>query len=99
MERALAELQRVLADGGRLLLTVPCGPRHDFGWYVRLPAEEWRRLFERAGFVVTEDEVYARADEGWRSAGAADAEGCLCVELGQRGVLAQVRRSIRRLRG
>jgi SAM-dependent methyltransferase len=99
MEAALGELQRVLADGGRLLLTVPCGPEHDFGWYVRLPAEEWRRLFERAGFVLVEDEVYAQTDEGWRSVGAADAEGCLCVELGQRGVLAQVRRKLRRLRG
>ena len=60
---------------------------------------EWRRLFERAGFVIVEDEVYERTEAGWRSAGAADAEGCLCVELGQRGVLAQVRRLLRRLHG
>ena len=97
LETALGELLRVLGDRGRLLVTVPCGPEDDFGWYVRLPAEEWRRRFEHAGFAIAEDEVYTRTDEGWRS--VEDGEGCLCAELVQRGVLASVRRTLRRLRG
>jgi SAM-dependent methyltransferase len=97
VETALTELSRVLGEGGRLLLTVPCGPEQDFGWYVRFPAEQWRRQFEAAGFAILEDEVYGRTDAGWRTAGD-DAEGCLCAELVQRGVLAQVRRILGRLR-
>ena len=55
---ALAELRRVLARDGRMLVTVPSGRRSDEGWYVRLPLEEWRGLFARAGLVVAEDEDY-----------------------------------------
>ena len=99
MAAALGELQRVLGDGGRLLLTVPCGPEHDFGWYVRLPAESWRRLFESSGFAIVEDEVYGRTPEGWGSARQEEVvHGCFCVELVQRSTLAHLRRMFRRLR-
>src|SRR5262249_24902635 len=64
--QALAELRRILATKGRLLLTVPSGARADEGWYVRLPVEEWRELFAQADFVVAEDEDYG---------------GFYCVEL------------------
>lgn len=98
METALAELSRVLGEHGRLLLTVPCGPEEDLGWYVRLPPEQWRRRFEAGGFAILEDEVYGRTPEGWRS--VEDGEGdCLCAELVQRGVLASFRRVMRRVRG
>jgi SAM-dependent methyltransferase len=100
MATALAELLRVLGDGGRLLLTVPCGPEQDFGWYVRLPAESWRRLFEQGGFAIVEDEVYGRTEEGWGSAREEDVvDGCFCVELEHRSTLAHLRRMLRRLRG
>jgi SAM-dependent methyltransferase len=100
MTTALAELLRILGDGGRLLLTVPCGPEHDFGWYVRLPAERWRRLFEDSGFAIVEDEVYGRRPDGWGSAREEDVvDGCFCVELVQRSTLAHLRRMFRRLRG
>jgi SAM-dependent methyltransferase len=95
IEAALAELSRVLGEHGRLLITVPCGPEEDLGWYVRLPPEQWRRRFETAGFAIHEDEVYGRTTEGWRAVD--DAEGdCLCAELVQRGVLASFRRVLRR---
>jgi SAM-dependent methyltransferase len=100
MEAALDELLRVLGDSGRLLLTVPCGPEQDLGWYVRLPAERWRRLFEGCGLAIVEDEVYGWTDEGWRTVREAEvAEGCLCVELEQRSTLAYLRNMLRRLRG
>ena len=95
MEAALAELSRVLGEHGRLLVTVPCGPEENLGWYVRLPPEQWRRQFEAGGFAIHEDEVYGRTPEGWRA--VEDDEGdCLCAELVQRGVLASFRRVLRR---
>jgi SAM-dependent methyltransferase len=99
METALAELLRVLGDSGRLLLTVPCGPEQDRGWYIQLPAERWRRLFEGRGFAIVEDEVYGWTDEGWQTAREADVvEGCFCVELEQRSTFAYLRRMLQRLR-
>jgi SAM-dependent methyltransferase len=100
MASALAELLRVLGDSGRLLLTVPCGPEEDLGWYVRLPAERWRRLFEGCGLAIVEDEVYGWTDEGWQTVREAEVvEGCFCVELEQRSTFAYLRRMLGRLRG
>src|SRR5207302_240768 len=90
-ERALQELRRVLARGGRLLVTVPCGERQDLEWQIQRPPSEWIELFERAGFLVFEDELYAVGTNGWRSVaevGAArygergpGASAVLCAEL------------------
>jgi SAM-dependent methyltransferase len=95
MEEALRELRRVLGRRGRLLLTVPCGPERDFGWYVRLPAGAWRGLFDRCGFAIVEDEVYGRVETGWRSGGE---EGCLCAELAPRAATWSLGRLLRRTR-
>lgn len=71
---ALRELHRVLAKDGRLLLSVPTGVREDFGWWLQREPREWIALFEEAGFVVYEDELYVRSEDGWRTATLAEAE-------------------------
>jgi SAM-dependent methyltransferase len=73
-EAALRELHRVLARDGRLLLSVPTGVRDNQGWQVQRAPLEWIRLFEDAGFVVFEDELYLHADDGWRTATPAEAD-------------------------
>jgi SAM-dependent methyltransferase len=67
-ETALRELRRVLTKDGRLLVSVPTGQHDDQGWQVVRPPEDWIALFERAGFLVYEDELYVRSADGWRSA-------------------------------
>jgi len=67
-EAALRELHRVLTKEGRLLVSVPTGVADDQGWQVVRPPEEWIALFERAGFLVYEDELYLRGTDGWRTA-------------------------------
>jgi SAM-dependent methyltransferase len=71
---ALAELRRVLGRDGRLLVSVPTGVREDFGWWLQRPPLEWIALFEDAGFVVFEDELYLHAEDGWRGATAGETE-------------------------
>jgi SAM-dependent methyltransferase len=107
-ERALRELHRVLARDGRLLVTVPCGDTQDLEWQVQRPPAEWVELFERAGFLVFEDELYAVGPEGWRS--TADVAGMrygehgpgasavLCAELRPRRLGERVRLAVRDLR-
>jgi SAM-dependent methyltransferase len=81
---ALCEIRRVLAPGGRALLSVPTGAKEDHGWFVQLPAATWRSLFAEARLHVTEEEVYALGADGWRAA-AGDAED---ARYGERGAAA-----------
>jgi hypothetical protein len=70
-ERALRQLRRVAS---RVVVSVPVGVADDQGWQVVRPALEWIELFERSGFAVFEDELYVRADDGWRTATLAEAD-------------------------
>jgi SAM-dependent methyltransferase len=81
---ALREIRRVIAPGGRALITVPTGVEEDHVWFVQLPVATWRGLFAAVGLRITEEEVYELGEDGWRvSAGeAADAR------YGERGAAA-----------
>jgi SAM-dependent methyltransferase len=105
---ALDELRRVLADEGRLVVTVPCGEQEDHGWFVQLDPDGWNAAFVGAGFRVAEEEVYELGAEGWRAApdfvpagvrygGAGPgASAVLCASLEP---VSGVRRLARRARG
>ena len=74
-EAALRELRRVLAKDGRLLVSVPTGEHDDQGWQLQRTPGEWVAVFERAGFLVYEDELYLRDTDGWRSATLEETNG------------------------
>jgi SAM-dependent methyltransferase len=86
-EAALRELRRVLAGDGRLLVSVPTGVHDDQGWQVQREPLAWIELFERCGFLVYEDELYVRGDDGWRTATLADAERARYADNGAGAVL------------
>ena len=105
-EAALRELHRVLARDGRLLVSVPTGERDDQGWQLQRTPRDWITVFERAGFVVFEDELYVRGDDGWRSATLAEASAAhyrgddgagavLLAELRPAGVGTRLRLAVR----
>ncbi|MDX6472322.1 MAG: hypothetical protein QOK22_1138 [Gaiellaceae bacterium] len=74
-EAALRELHRVLARNGRLLVSVPTGERDDQGWQLQRTPDDWVAVFEGAGFLVFEDELYVRDSDGWRTARLDEAKG------------------------
>jgi len=86
-ESALRELHRVLTRNGRLLVSVPTGERDDQGWQVQRTPEDWVAVFERAGFLVFEDELYVRDPAGWRTATLAEARAARYGDNGAGAVL------------
>jgi SAM-dependent methyltransferase len=72
---ALRELHRVLTKDGRLIVSVPTGERDDQGWQLQRTPEDWIDVFERAGFVVYEDELYVHTSDGWQTATLDEARG------------------------
>jgi hypothetical protein len=101
---ALGELCRVAE---RVLVSVPTGERQELDWLLQLPPDNWQALFERAGFVVYELEVYALGEAGWRSEPAFEPAGVrfagthasavLCAELHPATLRRRTRGALRRL--
>ena len=108
--RALKEFRRVLASHGRLLISVPTGEQQELGWQVQRPPAAWIDLFEKAGFIVFEDEVYELGSDGWRSTSSLVTEGArygergpaasavLCAELRPKSLSETVRLAVRDFR-
>jgi SAM-dependent methyltransferase len=68
--RAAGELRRVVAPGGRILLSVPYGRREDHGWFRQFDAEDLARLvaaFEAPRAAVS---LFAYGPGGWQHATA-----------------------------
>lgn len=63
--RSLAEIGRVLAPGGRLLVTVPVGHAEDHGWFVQYDLDSWTSLVERSPLTPEEEDIFELTDDGW----------------------------------
>jgi hypothetical protein len=62
---ALRQLRRV---SERVIVSVPTGVHDDQGWQIVRDPLDWVERFERAGFLVYEDELYVHLLDGWRTA-------------------------------
>jgi hypothetical protein len=68
-------------------VTVPTGVHDDQGWQLQRAPLAWIERFERAGFLVFEDELYVRTAGGWRTATLADAQDARYTDSGAGAVL------------
>ena len=62
---ALIEMRRVLADQGRILVTVPYGRPQDYGWFRQYDGRRWQRLVDQARLEIVEQACYGYSDAGW----------------------------------
>jgi hypothetical protein len=103
LEAALRELRRVAA---RALVTVPTGAGELLPEQAVLAPREWVDRFERAGFLVYEDELYELGETGWRSVRELSpglryggrgpgAAAVLCAELRPRRTTQRLRLALR----
>lgn len=94
MLRAAAELGRLVAPGGRLLLTVPFGRAADHGWLANISRADLSEIEARTGLEVVAEEFFACEIDGWRrtraeelaareygKGGGGGASAVACVEL------------------
>jgi SAM-dependent methyltransferase len=68
LERAAAELVRVLAPRGTLLITVPVGRAEDHGWFRQLDRQGVDRLVAALAPTRATTRFYAYTEDGWRHA-------------------------------
>jgi SAM-dependent methyltransferase len=60
------EIERVLAPGGRVLITIPFGRHENHGWFRQYDSEGWDRLRGHApSLLVREQRLYALEETGW----------------------------------
>jgi SAM-dependent methyltransferase len=92
---AFEEIERVLARGGRLLITIPFGRRENHGWFRQYDSGAWERLTSYAPSLrVREQRLYGLTETGWSlqddprvlerisyGDGAPAARGVLCADL------------------
>jgi hypothetical protein len=89
-EAALRELRRVAS---RVLVSVPTGTHDDQGWQLQRTPDDWVELFERTGFLVFEDELYVRGEDGWRTGTLAEAREARYGDSAGAVLLADLRRA------
>ena len=103
LDAALRELRRVAE---RLLVTVPTGDGELLPEQAVFTPAEWVERFERAGFLVWEDELYELGVDGWRSVTELSpgvmygdrgpgASAVLCAELRPSRISAKLRLAVR----
>jgi SAM-dependent methyltransferase len=64
--RAVAELVRVLAPRGMLLVTVPYGRREDHGWFRQFDRGDVERLIDLVPAQKTSIDIYGYKRDGWQ---------------------------------
>jgi SAM-dependent methyltransferase len=72
---AVRELRRVLAPGGRLLITVPYGAAEDHGWLRQFTRAELEDLIATVEPVEATTSVYRRTPSGWQLSDLVESRG------------------------
>jgi SAM-dependent methyltransferase len=68
---AIKEMARITRREGRIVVTVPYGRLHNYGWFQQYDRQRLDKLISAAGCRVLRDDLYAYKN-GWRHASEED---------------------------
>lgn len=63
---ALSEICRITKDGGKIVITVPFGKYHNYGWFIHYDEERWNKLIKSVNCNTIREDFY-KYDNGWHS--------------------------------
>jgi SAM-dependent methyltransferase len=63
--KALAEMGRLLADDGRILISIPFGRHQDYSWFRQYDRDRWAALLRRTGLEAAEQAYFGYSASGW----------------------------------
>lgn len=75
LDRALAEVVRVLAPEGRLLVTLPYGRPEDHGWFRQFGRADVARIIGAGDWRAETTTVYRYSKDGWQLSDLVEAAG------------------------
>jgi O-antigen chain-terminating methyltransferase len=61
---AIKEMRRITKKGGRIVLTVPYGKLHDYGWFTHYDDRRWNDLIRFSGCRRLREDFFIY-DDGW----------------------------------
>ena len=67
---ALLEIRRILKSGGRIVLTVPFGKYHDYGWFFQYDRARLDSLIKRSRLRIIQTDYFHYRGDGWYSSDA-----------------------------
>lgn len=73
---AIKELYRITRRGGRMVLTVPFGKLHDYGWFIHYDRYRWSNLIKASKYNIVKEEFFIYKD-GWRTSSPHELETVL----------------------
>lgn len=76
VNRAMSELYRVAAPGGKVLISVPFGRKTQFDWLRILNIDDVDALVGESSWTDVAKRFYRNTGTGWREASAADCASC-----------------------
>ena len=63
---ALSEIYRITKDGGKIVLTVPFGKYHNYGWFIQYDEKRWSKLIKSVNCNTIKEDFY-KYNNGWHS--------------------------------
>lgn len=63
--QAIRELARITRKGGRIVVTVPYGMLHNYGWFIHYDRQRFNRLIHASGCRLLKKDFFLY-NEGWR---------------------------------
>lgn len=77
--RALKEIYRITKNGGRIVLTVPFGKYHNYGWFIHYDGKRWNQLLSCVNVKIIREDFFVYKD-GWKNCDKADLKDVLYQE-------------------